>query len=298
MNDLSSLYRDRKLSEGYPDLEKLAVESLSAAREPTHEDDAGIERQLGYLGRVADLSARPILVVGCGPKPRMVRFLLQRGYHAIGLEPVPSYVDSARAFLGARERVVRGTAESIPLADRSVGLVYCNSVLEHVDSPEASLEEMFRVLSPGGIACVITTNRWRLSATGDNREFNLPFFNWFPRVVKESYTFHHLHYAPYLANYTTRPAVHWFSYPELCRLGRRAGFAQFYSMLDLIEPDDPPVAESRFKRWLLPHLKYRPWLRSAALAFTHFGGLVVMWKRREGPRSGKQRLVAARRRSR
>ena len=47
--------------------------------------------------------------------------------------------------------------------------------------------------------------------------------------------FQMLHYEPQLANYNARPAVHWFSFPDLCRLGREAGFAQFYSPLDLID---------------------------------------------------------------
>ena len=53
-----------------------------------------------------------------------------------------------------------------------------------------------------------TTNRYRFSPTGSNDEFRVRFFNWFPRIVKESYVFQHLHFDPTLANYSPRPAVH------------------------------------------------------------------------------------------
>ena len=38
---------------------------------------------------------------------------------------------------------------------------------------------------------------------------------------------------------STRPAVHWFTYADLCRRGREAGFHRFYTKFDLLEPGDP-----------------------------------------------------------
>jgi ubiquinone/menaquinone biosynthesis C-methylase UbiE len=285
------LYGTRKLADGYPDLERLADDSFNRILEPTLlEDDAGIDRQLAYLERLASLDGKWV-VLGCGPKPRMLRYLRQRGRDVVGVEPVPDFVREARTFLQAPDRVVEGAAESIPLAEGSVRLVYCNSVLEHVDSPSASLREMYRVLEPGGIAVVITTNRYRVSLKGDNGEYNLPFFNWLPEVVQESFVFHHLHYDPHLANYTTRPAVHWFSFSGLCRLGREAGFAQFYSTLDLLAPTDPPLAGKRWKQWTLARVQTNPWLRAAVLTGTYFGGIVIMLKRRSAPRAAAPALA-------
>ena len=129
-----------------------------------------------------------------------------------------------------------GAAEAIPLADASQDVVFFENVLEHVDSPRLSLTEIFRVLKPGGIAYVTTTNRLRFSLVGRNDEYRVPFYNWAPKLVKESYVFLHLHYRPELANFTERPAVHWFSYADLCALGRDVGFSSFYSPLDCRRP--------------------------------------------------------------
>lgn len=40
---------------------------------------------------------------------------------------------------------------SLPFADSSLDAVICSEVLEHVDSPQESVEELIRVLKPGGI---------------------------------------------------------------------------------------------------------------------------------------------------
>jgi hypothetical protein len=73
--------------------------------------------------------------------------------------------------------------------------------------------------------------------------------------------------------------VHWFTYGHLCSLGRAAGFAQFYSHLDLLRPDDETMRPTQLKRLLLGRVQTSPWLR--ALALTQIGGVVVMWKRDE-----------------
>src|SRR6478672_9661879 len=221
----AKLYDGRKLSDAYPGLDRLYDETFNQ----TLTDATGngsIARQLTYLSRLLHLRRGRVLVVGCGPQPTVVKELLERGFDAVGVEPVREFVRSAGLYVHAPDRILQGAAETIPLADNSVELVYCNSVLEHVDSPSASLKEMYRVLQPGGAAMVITTNRYRVSLKGDNGEYSIPFFNWLPPVVRECYAYHHLHYDPRLAHFTDRPAVHWFSYSDLCKRGREAGFAR------------------------------------------------------------------------
>lgn len=281
---MKALYVNRKLAEGHPELTRRSLTSFSALLEQNDlgHDEAGIVRQLSYLERLVVRGLGDVVVVGCGPRPHMLKVLLDRGYRAIGVEPMASFVEAADRYLGTSGKVLRGTAERLPFADASQDLVYCNSVLEHVDSPLQSLTEMQRVLRPGGIAFVITTNRYRFSLRGENGEYSVPFFNWLPEVVKESFVFHHLHYRPELASYSERPAVHWYSFSDLCRIGRDAGFYQFYSTLDLVSPSDPTVAPSPLKRFVLPRVQQSPWLRAAVLWGTALGGMIVMLKGRVG----------------
>jgi SAM-dependent methyltransferase len=245
---------------GHPDLEKRSLRVYTASVEARPGEDARISQVLRDLEALLDLEAlRATLVVGCGPAP------------------IPSFVDAARAFLGTPEAVLQGTAEALPVPDETVDLIFLESVLEHVDSPRRALEEAHRVLRPGGVVFITTTNRHALNPTC--AEFNVPFFGWLPRLVKESYVFFHLHYRPWLANYTERPAVHWFTFTDLCVLGRDAGFANFYSHLDLRFNAAKPGASAatRLRSLLLRGIQANPLLRT--LALTQRGGVIFMTKR-------------------
>jgi hypothetical protein len=87
---------------------------------------------------------------------------------------------------------------------------------------------------------------------------------------------HHLHFDPRLANYSLRPAVHWFTYASLCGLGRDVGFSRFYSIVDLVTPFDDTIASSAFRRSVLRMVQQRPLLR--AFALTQIGSTIVMVK--------------------
>jgi SAM-dependent methyltransferase len=268
---------DRKLADLHPDLERRsALAYLKVLRERQDEPEL-LELRLERLGRLLDLrDRRHVLVVGCGPRPETIQQLCRLGYDAVGVEVNRGFAELAREYLHQPELVLEGEAEALPCADATFDLVFCDNVLEHVISPRRALAEMHRVLAPGGAAYVVTTNRFRISLTGRNGEFRVPYFNWLPATLKESLVFQHLHFDPGLANYAVRPAVHWFTYAELCALGREAGFEHFYSPLDLSEPGDAPMRRSRFKRWLLPRVKKRPWLR--ALALLQVGAAIIMSK--------------------
>ncbi len=272
------IYKNRKLAESYPGLEDLSAEFFR-----THQSaEFTLGEPLARLARLITVGPRTqMVVIGCGPKPRAVAELLEQGYDVYGVEPVQPFLDAAKEYLAdAADRVSLGAAESLPYPDESKDVVILESVLEHVDSPQLSVAEAFRVLRPGGVCFVETTNRHRFRLSGRNGEFRVPFLNWFPRVVQESYVFTHLHYKPKLSNYATRPAVHWFSYADLCRLGRAAGFAQFYHGLDLVDPESHAVWGKRSRRWIVRAMRTHPWFR--AFVLTQKGGTVYMWKRGTG----------------
>lgn len=48
------------------------------------------------------------------------------------------------------------TAYTLPFADRSIGGIHCEAVLEHLEDPGTAVAEMFRVLRPGGLVFAAT----------------------------------------------------------------------------------------------------------------------------------------------
>jgi ubiquinone/menaquinone biosynthesis C-methylase UbiE len=272
---MKDLYHGRFLSDGYPELEKLGVEYFKH-----HQGTATrVSEIMSCINRLINTrrGLNTVCVIGCGPRPGSVKELIEKGYDAIGVEPVAGSAEAARLFLGDGSRIINASAENLLVRDNSQRIVLLESVLEHVDSPVKSLSEAYRVLAPGGVLYIYTTNRYRISLTGRNDEFNIRFYNWLPDIIKESYVFKHLHYDPELANYTPRPAVHWFSYSELCKLGRDAGFSQFYSLIDLVNKDSESIKKSVCRRFFLDIIRYNPWLRG--LSLTQFGNSIFMLKR-------------------
>jgi SAM-dependent methyltransferase len=55
----------------------------------------------------------------------------------------PAKIDSRQRFFGA-------SLTNVPLADRSVDLVLCTEVLEHIAAHDQALDEITRVMTPGG----------------------------------------------------------------------------------------------------------------------------------------------------
>lgn len=278
-------YENRRLSEGFADLDRLAVEYFVDTQSRKPDDTPRIDRILTLVDRLIPIPAgSAACVIGCGPVPQTLKVLRERGLNAVGVEPIPGFVAQACEYMKDPTSVLRGAAESLPLDTASQDVVFFENVLEHVESPRQSLREIFRVVKPGGVAYVTTTNRQRVSLVGENGEFRVPFYNLFPRLIKESFVFTHLHYRPHLANFTSRPAVHWFSFADLCALGREAGFAQFYSPFDLRRPEDDVRSSSLPKRalralGLIPLMQQTPLLRS--LALTQIGSDIFMLRRRE-----------------
>jgi SAM-dependent methyltransferase len=280
----TSLYKRRPITDGYPDMEERYVankKNVLEARQALEARMGGLGDILTCMDRLIALGAGPktVAVVGCGPSPETVAQLISRGYQAVGIEPVDASLEAARRYLGGHEHVLQGTAEHMPFADHSQRMVLMENVLEHVDSPRQSLAEMYRVLMPGGVLFVRTTNRTRISIRGRNWEFNVPFYNWLPQSVRESYVFLQQHYLPSLADFSPRPAVHWFTFVDLCARGRDVGFAKFYAPSDLLTLYRGDKDVSLGKR-LMAYLRRNPWLRAGNLAWTQMGNDIYMWKRK------------------
>jgi ubiquinone/menaquinone biosynthesis C-methylase UbiE len=98
------------------------------------------------------------LDLGCGAGT-YVRLLAGLGHHAIGLDySLPSLARAADADPGGAGRYVSGEAYALPVASAAFDLVVCIGVLQALESPERALDEMVRVVKPGGALVVETLN--------------------------------------------------------------------------------------------------------------------------------------------
>ncbi|MDO9352230.1 MAG: class I SAM-dependent methyltransferase [Solirubrobacteraceae bacterium] len=112
-------------------------------------------RQIDEAAGVAPAGRRPpfVLDVGCGRGEGLDEVLrIAPKAHWLGVDLAQSAeVDERPARADAEFRTFDGV--NLPLADRSVDLVFSQQVFEHVTEPERLLADIARVMKPGAIFC-------------------------------------------------------------------------------------------------------------------------------------------------
>ena len=110
--------------------------------------DAEYEEQILPLVARHASGARRVLDVGCG-EGQVARHLARAGADVVGLDPTDAQVARARERGGGPE-YLRARAEALPCASGSFDTVVVCLAIEHVDDHEAAIQEVARVLEPGG----------------------------------------------------------------------------------------------------------------------------------------------------
>ncbi len=76
-----------------------------------------------------------------------------------------------------------GDSLNLPLPDKSVDLIICNHVYEHVPDPEQMFKEIYRVLNDEGICYLGAASR----LTFIEPHYHLPFLSWLPKPLAHRY---------------------------------------------------------------------------------------------------------------
>lgn len=151
--------------------------------------ERGISKRLGALARRTELHGDRLLDIGCGDGVYTVR--LADGFNRV--DAIDIQVDRLALFADrlegnsadSRINVSEMSATKLDYPDSTFDLVTCIEVLEHIEELDHALEEIQRVLKPGGRFAFTTPNRWFPFETHGfiyrNRRYSpirAPFLTW------------------------------------------------------------------------------------------------------------------------
>jgi SAM-dependent methyltransferase len=119
--------------------------------------------------RAPSWRGKRVLEIGCGPGMDLLQ-LAGAGARVTGMDLTPPAVRLAKRHLQIRKlpgSVLEGNAEISPFADNTFDAVYSHGVLHHTVDTQRAIDEVHRVLKPGGEAVIMLYHRlswfWLLS---------------------------------------------------------------------------------------------------------------------------------------
>ena len=169
--------------------------------------------------------------IGCGAGT-LSREWAQAGHSVRSLdvnEPLLRLAGERAAKEGLQILFEVGTATSVPWPDECVDVCIAPELLEHVADWESCVNEFTRILKPGGLLFISTTN----FLCPKQQEFQLPLYSWYPPALKRHYEKLSVTTRPELANHAKYPAVNWFTFYSLRRELKNRGFVEFLDRFDI-----------------------------------------------------------------
>ena len=147
----------------YMKSEYLSKKYFEESRELRYRYHYHIPIQLNRLKEIK-LEGR-VLEIGLGLGVD-THFLCELGYAVTGIDLTENSVEATNArlaFYGCLADIRTGNAESLDFNDETFDVVYSFGVLHHTPDTQQSIDEVHRVLKPGGIALVMLYHRRSLN---------------------------------------------------------------------------------------------------------------------------------------
>jgi ubiquinone/menaquinone biosynthesis C-methylase UbiE len=115
----------------------------------SEEDRYSIYPWLYEAAEFREHAGERVLEIGCGTGCDLLQFA-KHGAIATGVDITPKHIQLAKQRVGTSAGLVPADARSLPFADGSFDYVYSHGVLMHSSEPRQIVEEILRVLRPGG----------------------------------------------------------------------------------------------------------------------------------------------------
>lgn len=148
---------------------------------------AGQERRLQMIAKWTRLDDAKVLIagVGIGTYATEIRHRYTADVEAFDIE-----ADRVAEAQAATPHALVAAAEALPYRDNLFDTILSHEVLEHVSDDRKSIQEMVRVLKPGGRVIIFVPNRWYPFEThghywrGEYHFGNTPLINYLPDFLR------------------------------------------------------------------------------------------------------------------
>lgn len=154
-----------------------------------HERGRSLVSLLGERVPGLPIEGLRMLDIGCGDAGVPIAFA-EAGARAHGIEPYEPSVERGRVRAeehGVTLDLRSGVAESLPYRDSAFDLVVLDNVLEHVEDRERTLDEIGRVLRPGGLLYLVTPKPFALHSLVSDPHYALAGLVLMPRPLQRWY---------------------------------------------------------------------------------------------------------------
>jgi ubiquinone/menaquinone biosynthesis C-methylase UbiE len=201
------------------------------------------KKYFNYLETLGwSFNGKKVIDIGSGQGSAVLEALF-RGANAFGIEPGEEFSKLSRMRLkdaGFNENhILTIGGENIPFKSNSFDYAINLYVLEHVSNPDAILQEIFRILKPGGKFYLACENYLSFR----EEHYKIVWFPMLPKALASIYL-KSLGRNPYfLKNY-----VYYTTYPQIVRSAKKAGFKN-------ITKDEPYQAIRRLYNSTIPWKK-------------------------------------------
>jgi len=169
-NRIKDSYRNRlastKGSAAYWTVHMVVNETFSSAESSLRYFHWRNAQYLGYieLMPVTGQDGKIVLDYGCGPGNDIIGFsLFSKTSKLYGIDVSPTALEAARKRLDLHNKtaefiLVEEKDNRIPLPENSVDYIHSSGVLHHCQNIDAILDELYRILKPGGKMSVMVYN--------------------------------------------------------------------------------------------------------------------------------------------
>ena len=214
---------------------------------------------------IADLAGRSVLEIGPGAGGHSCIFK-RHGAHVTAVDITPERVASTAAkfdlLRGGSGNALQADAERLPFPDNHFDIVYSNGVLHHSADTDRCVEEVYRVVKPGGLIVIMLYSRissafmFQILPRGilTGEIFQRPEAEWVGRITEGTPKFGETR-NPITRIYSKRQMENLFSKFDLVSL-RKWSFSFDHFCFPRL---------TQIRRWVLTHLGFK----------LHPGGTIV-----------------------